>query len=89
MEAGIIKSNYCNVYGDENDACFIAMEAGIYIFNYCLAYIDENKMTLERFLGNGSSSLHKVNPFMTWLDWLQGAYKELSNYSESMYNSEM
>ena len=29
MEAGITKSNYCNVYGDENDACFIATEEGI------------------------------------------------------------
>ena len=29
MEAGITKSNNCNVYGDENDACLIAMEAGI------------------------------------------------------------
>jgi len=42
MEAGITISNYCNVYGDENDACFIALEAGITISYYCDVSSDEN-----------------------------------------------
>jgi len=42
MKAETTISNYCNVYGDENDACFIAMEAGITISNYCNVYGDEN-----------------------------------------------
>ena len=29
MLAGITISNYCNVWDDENDACFIEIEAGI------------------------------------------------------------
>jgi len=49
----------------------------------------QNEMTLERFLGNGSSSLHKLKPSMTWLDCLEGVglYKELRNFSQSMYSS--
>jgi len=42
MEAGITIRNYCNVYGDENDACFIAMEAGITISYYSDVSSDEN-----------------------------------------------
>ena len=47
MVAGITISNYyCNVYGVENDACFIAMEAGITkvitISKCCYITIDEN-----------------------------------------------
>ena len=40
MKAEITISNYCNVYGDENDACFSAMEAGI---NYCYVSSDETR----------------------------------------------
>src|SRR6218665_3996970 len=42
MKAEITISNYCNLCGDENDSCFIAMEAGITINNYCDVSNDEN-----------------------------------------------
>ena len=42
MKAEITISNYCNLCGDENDACFTAMEAGITINNYCDVSNDEN-----------------------------------------------
>jgi len=41
-EITIHVSNYCNVYDDKNDACFIAVVAGITISNYCNVYGDEN-----------------------------------------------
>ena len=45
MEAGITISNYCSLYDDESDACFIAMKAGISRVGLITATYPVMKMT--------------------------------------------
>ena len=65
MVAGITISNYCNVYGDENDACFIAMEAGINRqINYCYVSSDENSACFTAMEAGITKVITPTDPLM-------------------------